>query len=89
MVRFLRFLSKWLFYAAVAVFLGGFAIILINGSWPESFAPVQNLFQWLHGNLGALAYLVQIAMFAGPSVVTAWLADQVEERQRRRLSDVR
>ena len=85
MVAALHLLAKalWLVaVAAVAIIVG--MIILNGGTWPDSLAPVQNLFQTLHGSFGPLAWLIQVALFAGPGVLVMWLADYLEERQRRR-----
>lgn len=84
MVPFLRFLSKALWIAALAAIAVGVGMIIANGgTWPDSLAPVQNLFQTLHGSFGPLAWLIQVALFAGPGTLVMWLADFLEVRQRR------
>ena len=85
MVAAFRFLAKALWLVAVAAIVIGVGMIILNGgTWPDSLAPVQSLFQTLHGSFGPLAYIIQIALFAGPGALAMWLADYLEERQRRR-----
>ena len=85
MVSSLRLLAKALWFAAVAAIAVGVGMIILNGGrWPDSLAPVQNLFQTLHASFGPLGYIIQVALFAGPGALVWWLADYLEERQRRR-----
>lgn len=84
MIAFLRFLSKALWILALAAIAVGVGMIILNGgTWPHSLSTVQNLFRTLHEYLGPLAYMIQIALFAGPGFLAAWLADLLEERKRR------
>ena len=84
MVRFLHFVSKALWIAALAAIVVGVGMIIANGgTWPDTLAPVQNLFQTLHASFGPLAWVIQVALFAGPGTLVMWLADYLEDRQRR------
>lgn len=84
MVPFLHFLARALWIAALAAVAVGVGMIIANGgTWPNSLASVQNLFQTLHASFGWLAWLIQVALFAGPGMLVEWFADYLEERQRR------
>lgn len=82
MVPALRFIAQALWFIALAAVVIGFIVILINGTWPDAMRPIQHLFQTLHGTLGPFAWLVQVAIFAGPGALAWWLADYLEDRQR-------
>jgi len=58
-------------------------IVLNGGTWPRSLSTVQNLFKTLHEAVGPLAYIIQIAIFAGPGALAEWFAEYLEDRQRR------
>ena len=85
MVAALRLLAKALWLVAVSAIVIGVGMIIMNGgTWPDALAPVQNLFQTLHGSFGPLGYIIRVAIFAGPGTLAWWIADYLEERQRRR-----
>ncbi len=83
MVPVLRFIAQALWLIALSAVMLGFIVILINGTWPDAMRPIQRLFQALHGALGSFAWLVQVAIFAGPGTIVWWLADYLEDRQRK------
>jgi hypothetical protein len=83
MVPMLRFVAKALWFVAATAVAVGFVAIIINGSWPDAMKPVQHLFRNLHEYLGPFAFLVQVAIFAGPGALVWWLADALEDRKAR------
>lgn len=84
MITFLRLISKLLWASSLMAIAAAVGMIILNGgTWPSSLSTVQNLFQTLHEYFGPLAYLIQIALFAGPGFLASWMADTLDERTRR------
>lgn len=57
------------------LFVGVFAVTLLNGKWPEFLSPIQLLFQIISRGLGDFAFVIEALLFVGPG----WLVYQAAQ----------
>ena len=59
-------------------YLAIFAIVLVNGTWPDFLEPIQTKFATMEQFLGPLNWPAQIAMFAGPGGLLYLLGERIK-----------
>ena len=61
-------------------FLSIFAIVLLNGSWPDFLRPVQSRFAIITQFAGSLAFIVELGLFVGPGLLVALLGQKMSAK---------
>lgn len=61
-----------------------FAIVLLNGTWPDFLKPIQSLFQMISEFSGNFAFVAEIAIFIGPGVLLWAAGEKILERDKNR-----
>jgi hypothetical protein len=66
--------------ALAAIFL----VVMVNGKWPQAFAPVKQAFASIAGWIGGAAIVAEVWIFIGPGVLLMWLGRRMRDRSSRR-----
>lgn len=60
-----------------------FVAVMLNGGWPDSFAPIRALFRLLGDTIGDAAIVVEGLIFIGPGLLVRALGTKIREKNER------
>ncbi len=60
------------------VFASVFAIVLVNGSWPDFLRPIQARFVIISDILGPFTFMAELVLFVGPGFLVVLLGQKLK-----------
>jgi len=78
--------GNWLILLGAATLAAIFAVVLVNGVWPEFLHPVQSYFAFLGDLIGDAAIVVEGLTFIGPGLLVREIGRRVSATKARAAS---
>lgn len=79
--KFLERAGSFLMLIGGLSIAGIFLIVLVNGTWPEFLAPVQDIAGFVSGWVGDFVWLVWVAVFIGPGWLIQFVGQKVQKNR--------